>query len=383
MIKGLDYRLNNPELEGARTETDKASTEKKAKKRPQDANIKNPNEAQGVIWSYHIILYFLVYVLMNAHMLPFFSKIFQPSKLSLACFILDTLMDCNLEKIFMTIMRSFNLHITEINHTLSSYNNSQWAHHVAYWAAEWSVHGREALIMEGKHSSWKRIEGFDIWWKQSLPSKNLSWLKGPIYFFSATFSPISPRYQDVIQNTVQIQQSTSISRLLFSFPLNQSFRFQTFLEDRSKSKLSWAEWCKVYRVCYCSGIHVLARFSLAYFMNMIEILYSKIGLWGLSFRVFLSFQSVSCALEVLTMLLPYYQLFFIYFIFVQNSLFHCLNCIFYGCVYQFKSVSGLSSFSIQHSHVFDHFPILKQSIFYWKGFGDSSISVFCISVIRR
>ena len=49
MIKGLDYRLNNPELEGARTETDKASTEKKAKKRPQDANIKNPNEAQGVI----------------------------------------------------------------------------------------------------------------------------------------------------------------------------------------------------------------------------------------------------------------------------------------------------------------------------------------------
>ena len=92
--------------------------------------------------------------------------------------------------------------------------------------------------MEGKHSSWKRIEGFDIWWKQSLPSKNLSWLKGPIYFFSATFSPISPRYQDVIQNTVQIQQSTSISRLLFSFPLNQSFRFQTFLEDRSKSKLS-------------------------------------------------------------------------------------------------------------------------------------------------
>ena len=237
--------------------------------------------------------------------------------------------------------------------------------------------------MEGKHSSWKRIEGFDIWWKQSLPSKNLSRLKGPIYFLSATFSPISPRYQDVIQNTVQIQQSTSISRLLFSFPLNQSFRFQTFLEDRSKSKLSWAEWCKVYRVCYCSGIHVLARFSLAYFMNMIEILYSKIGLWGLSFRVFLSFQSVSCALEVLTMLLPYYQLFFIYFIFVQNSLFHCLNCIFYGCVYQFKSVSVLSSSSIQHSHVFDHFPILKQSIFYWKGFGDTSISVFRISVIRR
>ena len=158
MIKGLDYRLNNPELEGARTETDKASTEKKAKKRPQDANIKNPNEAQGVIWSYHIILYFLVYVLMNSLMLPFFSKIFQPSKLSLACFILDTLMDCNSEKIFMTIMRSFNLYITEINHTLSSYNNSQWAHHVAYWAAEWSVHGREALIMEADRGIWYLVE---------------------------------------------------------------------------------------------------------------------------------------------------------------------------------------------------------------------------------
>ena len=92
--------------------------------------------------------------------------------------------------------------------------------------------------MEGKYSSWKRIEGFDIWRKQSLPSKNLSRLKGPIYFLSETFSPVSPRYQGVIQNTVLIQQSTSMSRLLFSFPLNQSFCFQTFLEDRSKSELS-------------------------------------------------------------------------------------------------------------------------------------------------
>ena len=56
MIKGLDYRLNNPELERAGMETDKASADKKVKARARDDKTKNPNGAQGVFMNYNFFI---------------------------------------------------------------------------------------------------------------------------------------------------------------------------------------------------------------------------------------------------------------------------------------------------------------------------------------
>ena len=57
MIKGLDYRLNNPELERAGMETDKASADKKVKARARDDKTKNPNGAQGVFMNYNFFIW--------------------------------------------------------------------------------------------------------------------------------------------------------------------------------------------------------------------------------------------------------------------------------------------------------------------------------------
>ena len=137
-----------------------------------------------------------------------------------------SLSHCNVVYTVMTITICFIFYITGAHNILSSHYFFQWARHVAYLAAEWSVNGRT------HHRRLSRDRIFH----GSNPSRDLSRFKVSITIYLHFFLPFP---LDIRKSyTVQIQQSTSISNFCSRCLSNSSLVFHTFLENRGMSGLS-------------------------------------------------------------------------------------------------------------------------------------------------